>query len=182
MAELGRGVPRLQLGREALLFLGFPLQHIQPLLDRTSEALLQDLAGNAMALPVLLAILMSTFASVSWRTGASAADAPASSTEEVTAALAMFDRLARAGPEKMRIHPCGASWFGCTSGQALSGCKREHVPPRSDTSPQLDRNLQTMMHVGSHLHMLDPSTQDTPLRDAASHFFVGARTLHIELN
>ena len=87
------------------LFLGFPLQHMQPLLDRTSEALLQDLAGNAMALPVLLAILVRTLASVSWRTGASAADAPASSTEEVTAALAMFDRLARTGPEKTRAHP-----------------------------------------------------------------------------
>lgn len=106
--SLAGGVPRLQLGREALLFLGFPLLHMQPLLDRTGEALLQDLAGNAMALPVLLAILMSTFASVSWRTGASAADAPASSAEEVAAALAMFDRLARTGPEKIRIHPCSA--------------------------------------------------------------------------
>ncbi|CAE7228141.1 SSRP1, partial [Symbiodinium natans] len=68
-------IGRLQLGREALMCQGFPavpfLNHCEsvkrPQAWSPSENLLQDLAGNAMALPVLLGILQSMFVSFSWQ-------------------------------------------------------------------------------------------------------------------
>ena len=68
------GQERVWLGREALMCQGFP---VLPLLSEheavkrpqawsPTEALMQDLAGNAMALPVLMAILQSMFAAFSW--------------------------------------------------------------------------------------------------------------------
>ena len=92
--------PRLLLGREALLYLGFPVQlflqkmaehgfcHDQeplPLPNMASgqvakakkrrtavstwlgEQLMMDLAGNAMALPVLLAIMQSSVCAIDFR-------------------------------------------------------------------------------------------------------------------
>ena len=61
--------PRLLLGREALWLHGFPIfeESIKPLLDNESEAFLTDLAGNMVSTPVLLALLMSTISSLSWR-------------------------------------------------------------------------------------------------------------------
>ena len=92
---------RIMLGREALLFQGFPaiqfLESIGPeendwreLTERAeeevsgksskkksarradfrnwpSESLMSDLAGNAMALPVMLAMVQCAFASISWK-------------------------------------------------------------------------------------------------------------------
>ena len=66
---------RLWLGREALIFQGFPvipfLQAYEDAPKRPqawspSEALMTDLAGNAMSLPVVLAILQSLLTSLSW--------------------------------------------------------------------------------------------------------------------
>ena len=55
------------MGREALLFQGFPVPQFLDQKDRdyeASEALMQELAGNAMAVPVVLATLQSLIASV----------------------------------------------------------------------------------------------------------------------
>ena len=59
--------PRLMLGREALLFQGWPASLI-PDDDVVSDHLLQDLAGNAVSLPAQLALMLSTFCAVPWRT------------------------------------------------------------------------------------------------------------------
>ena len=59
--------PRPLMGREALLFQGFPVPQFLDQKDRdyeASEALMQELAGNAMAVPVVLATLQSLIASV----------------------------------------------------------------------------------------------------------------------
>ncbi|CAJ1455628.1 unnamed protein product [Effrenium voratum] len=69
---------RLLLGREALTLQGFPastfvreLSQHQPLAwlqsDFPSESLMADLAGNAMALPVVLAMLQAAFAALEWQ-------------------------------------------------------------------------------------------------------------------
>ena len=58
--------PRFMLGREALLFQGFPVTRYFEDCDpeyQPSEHLMQDLAGNAMAFPVLLAVIQSMMAS-----------------------------------------------------------------------------------------------------------------------
>ena len=104
--------PRIMLGREALIFQGFPVEpflkqvadkHIdihQPARKGKSskrstqsrkwltEGLMTDLAGNAMALPVLLAITQGAVASLLFRPADSAA-----TTEEIDNALAALGVL-----------------------------------------------------------------------------------------
>ena len=62
------GIPRLQLGREAMLLQGFPLpQNLGKPLESVSESLWHDLAGNMVSLPCWLNMLMSIVAAVDWR-------------------------------------------------------------------------------------------------------------------
>ena len=59
--------PRFVLGREALRFQGFPVDQFLAHKDNeyeASEALMQELAGNAMAVPVVLAVLQALMATV----------------------------------------------------------------------------------------------------------------------
>ena len=66
---------RVWLGCEALMCQGFPVLPLlktheatmRPQAWQPSETLMQDLAGNAMAIPVVLAILQSLFAAFSWQ-------------------------------------------------------------------------------------------------------------------
>ena len=60
---------RLMLGRESLLMQGWPILQ-QPYADEFSNKFLQDLAGNAIALPVLLAVAISTLCSLCWKQAA----------------------------------------------------------------------------------------------------------------
>ncbi len=92
--ELGSS-SRFMLGRESLLLQGFPLARVDA--DVFEEFLMQDLAGNAMAFPVLLAIVMASFCSISWKT-ATAEDAPASSDADVATAMSVFGSMACEGP------------------------------------------------------------------------------------
>jgi site-specific DNA-cytosine methylase len=70
--------PRIQLGREAFLMHGFPVAMpcLQQLVDATPENVMTDLAGNMVSLPVILAMLMSAIAALSWRRESDAAAAP----------------------------------------------------------------------------------------------------------
>ena len=73
---------RLALGREGLVMQGFPVtpflelvqEHMQslPLAEQwfPSENLMMDLAGNAMALPVVLAMLQCALVALNWKDGA----------------------------------------------------------------------------------------------------------------
>ena len=57
---------RLTLGREALWLQGFPISIIDDMSPDFKDGLLNDLAGNMVSVPVCIACLMSTMASVSW--------------------------------------------------------------------------------------------------------------------
>ena len=59
--------PRLLLGEEALIFQGFPTAAVPDLVDETPQHVLAELAGNAVSVPVLLALLMSVVVAVDWR-------------------------------------------------------------------------------------------------------------------
>lgn len=76
---------RIMLGEEALIFQGFP---ILPMLRmRTldpqllSHSFLQDLAGNAMALPVLMAVLQAGLAAIVWEVEGQSAEEHSDSDE-----------------------------------------------------------------------------------------------------
>ncbi len=87
----GMKAPRLLLGREALALQGFPIARCKETADENSERFMQDLAGNAMSLPVALAILMSALMALPWadrETG----EAPASEREDVDEAIALLEK------------------------------------------------------------------------------------------
>ena len=59
--------PRLLLGEESMLLQGFPIAAVSDLVQKTPNSVMADLAGNMVAVPVLLALLMSSVACVHWR-------------------------------------------------------------------------------------------------------------------
>lgn len=61
--------PRLLLGEEAMMIQGFPVAKVSDLVAKTPNKLLQDIAGNMTANPVLLLLLMSAVACVHWSDG-----------------------------------------------------------------------------------------------------------------
>lgn len=110
--------PRLMLGREALLFQGFPALGFLSLVEDMgvnvfeeveedvaskkrkrsgqprkwlTETLMSDLAGNAMALPVLLAIVQSAVASLLFRPASDTASAE--QTADALSALGLLSGL-----------------------------------------------------------------------------------------
>ena len=97
----GADVGRLMLGREALVLQGFLVALIPDVVNSTPESLMTNLAGNAMSLPVVLVLLMSLFASVSWASTTAVA-ASASTEEDENEALAAFSRLASAPKKRDR--------------------------------------------------------------------------------
>ena len=86
-------VGRLLLGREALMMQGYPVPHVKEAVNTASEALLADLAGNGMAVPVVLAILVSASISLSWR-NSDASEARQSTSEELESATALLSMFA----------------------------------------------------------------------------------------
>jgi len=87
---------RLLLGQEAMLLQGWPigLLNLHESLGITS-AFLQDLAGNATSPPVILAVLLALFYSVSWKSPDGAR--PEASDADVNEALALFCRVTASG-------------------------------------------------------------------------------------
>ena len=84
-------VERVMLGEEALMFQGWPVSNLHPKHVRQNR-LQQDLAGNAVPLPVQLAVIMSSIHALSWREPAEV-QAPTSSRNDVDAALALLGTL-----------------------------------------------------------------------------------------
>ena len=58
--------PRLLLGEEAMVLQGFPIAKVSDLVERTSNHVMADLAGNMVAVPVLLALMMAAVACAQW--------------------------------------------------------------------------------------------------------------------
>lgn len=86
------GNERLLLGREALLLQGYPIHRMARTMADLPERFLQDLAGNAVSLPVSLALVMASIHAISWKEEPGTDgrfDTP--SSEEVDAALALLD-------------------------------------------------------------------------------------------
>lgn len=86
---LSHGAGRLMLGRESAVLQGFPIC-LAPNLESTREALLQDLSGNMMSPPVLLAFVMASLAALLWPTPSASTTATSS---DVQAAVAAFNAL-----------------------------------------------------------------------------------------
>ena len=59
--------PRMLLGREAMLMQGFPISRVLELVNKTPEGTMMQLAGNMMATPVLLGLLLSCMESLPWQ-------------------------------------------------------------------------------------------------------------------
>ena len=71
---------------------GFPIPKVSDLANSTTNHLMADIAGNMVALPVLLALLMSAVACVSWRE-----DQNAPEPSDLEAALAAFHAMDTGG-------------------------------------------------------------------------------------
>ena len=78
--------PRPMQGIEAMMLQGFPISKVtlQPWMR---DSVLQSLAGNAVACPVMLALAMSTFVAISWRGNDMPQTQRSSSEEDVQSAL-----------------------------------------------------------------------------------------------
>ena len=86
--------PRLMLGWEAMLFQGWPISQVTiPPTSGVTNQLLQDLAGNGVALPVLLALLLSTCVAVSWADAEAKACETPTTDQDVADALQMLQQL-----------------------------------------------------------------------------------------
>ena len=90
---------RLMLGQEAMLFQGWPIGFIN-CVESTSvtNTFLHDLAGNATSPPVLLAVVLAMFYSVSWKyqdAPDEAAMPEAASDADVDEALALWNQCKR---------------------------------------------------------------------------------------
>ena len=77
-----------------MILQGFPIAKMPALVEATSNCILGDLAGNAVSLPVLLALVMSTIAAVDWR------DVTISDVQDldVDTALLAFEVMTASGP------------------------------------------------------------------------------------
>ena len=97
---------RLMVGEEALMFQGFPILLLQDLQDKcglpaacSSHSFLQDLAGNAMALPVAMAMFQAGVASLPWIPRRDDASDPGA--EDVATALAAVALLKQRQPRPL---------------------------------------------------------------------------------
>lgn len=73
---------RLLIGQEALMLQGFPISVFLEALEsdyegdwRPTQSLMLDLAGNAMPLPTVLAMLQAGFCALNWRPGVQGGEA-----------------------------------------------------------------------------------------------------------
>ena len=83
------GEERPLLGREGLMLQGFPVCRADT--DQVPERFLQDLAGNAMTLHALLAVVQSAMAVLTWKAGEPTH--PIAANGEIDAACALLDKL-----------------------------------------------------------------------------------------
>ena len=93
---------RLLTGQEAMLFQGWPIGHVNcDGSEGVTSTFLQDLAGNAASPPVLLAVLLALFYSVSWKSPTSDSDRPEASDADANEALTMLRNFQRSSGEAL---------------------------------------------------------------------------------
>ena len=71
---------------------GFPIAKVSDLVERTSNHVMADLAGNMVAVPVLLALMMAAVACVHWR---EEQNTPEDEPSDLEAAWFAFNTLVR---------------------------------------------------------------------------------------
>ena len=103
---------RLMLGREALLFQGYPTAKIPNVMKRNTESTMGGIGGDMFATPIVLAIVQSLFASLDWHP-VSLRQAQTSSQADVESALSAF-----------------ALSSGSSSGQREQEADAENMPRR----------------------------------------------------
>jgi len=81
--------PRPLLGREAMLFQGWPISSVE-FKPWMTDSFLYGLAGNAVACPVMLAILMATVSAVSIMDTDVVAEIPWSNEDEEEQSVALL--------------------------------------------------------------------------------------------
>jgi site-specific DNA-cytosine methylase len=97
-------LPRLQVGREALTFQGYPIAQIPTTISMTSEKVMQEIAGNMMSAPVTLALLQSLFAALPWRPS-SHSKSTQTTERDVDEALAVFNAASSSNPASDDVSP-----------------------------------------------------------------------------
>ena len=84
--------PRLLLGEEAMVLQGFPIAKVSDLVERTSNRVMADLAGNMVAVPVLFALMMAAVEGVHWR---EEQNTPENEPSDLEAAVVAFNAVVR---------------------------------------------------------------------------------------
>ena len=78
------------LPAEAMMFQGWPIESLWQLPPTLSHKTFQSLAGNAVAPPCLLALVMSTIMAITWKSKMEAAPEEDPEVEEALRLLAMI--------------------------------------------------------------------------------------------
>ena len=88
---------RLYIGTELLLFQGFPItaRYFRELSDRTPQRVQADLAGNAFASTVVMAVLSAVVFGSSWSTSSGANQVEETTATEAAEAMSLLKRAKR---------------------------------------------------------------------------------------
>ena len=84
------------LGREAMLFQGYPISKV-PDTQMMKTRLLHGLAGIAVSLPVALALLLSACKALTWKAVGARERGKESTTEDINHALELLKQLGQCG-------------------------------------------------------------------------------------
>ena len=94
------------LGRESMALHGFPIERMRAWCDDVGEPVCQQLGGDMMTLPVVLAILSSIVAALSWR-AAPYTSGPASQEEINFAQQLLGAATGGSASDTVRGEDCG---------------------------------------------------------------------------
>ena len=108
--------PRLMVGKEAMLLQGWPIDSVD-LPDWAGNKLLQDLAGNGVALPVMLALVMSTLSALTFTKENCLADSDSAEDPNVQEALKLLASMTHNAADLVSVNvlPTAATASGTTS-------------------------------------------------------------------
>lgn len=109
--------PRLMLGKESMILQGWPIKSVD-LPDWADNRFLQDLAGCGTALPVLLALVMSTLSALTFTNENFVADLGLAEDPDVQEALELLASMTSSAPDCM--------------------CEEQKLPTAIGTTPKAD--------------------------------------------
>jgi hypothetical protein len=95
--------PRQMLGKESMLFQGWPIESVD-LPDWADNKFLQDLAGNGVSLPVMLALVMGTLSALTFARENSAPDLDSAEDPNVDETLKLLASMIGDPSDLMEVH------------------------------------------------------------------------------